>query len=297
MGRELRRVPLDFDWPINKIWDGFENPLHIATKCGVCDGSGSSGPARRLKDTWYGNAPFRPEDRGSTPFLTTDEVIVARATSNVTRSPEYYGRGEQAIEREARRLCGLFNGQWSHHLNDDDVYALIVEGRLFDFTHCWSPKKHRWQPRVPFVLPTAREVNAWSLCGFGHDLINQWICVRAECKRVGVPHECLVCKGEGEHWPSAAAKQAYEDWQPTPPPTGEGFQMWQTVSEGSPISPVFATARELADYLVANPYGIDKGTTAEQWLKFIEGPGWAPSMMGTAETGLMTGVQAVVAEL
>lgn len=26
MGREIRRVPLDFDWPIDKVWDGFLNP-------------------------------------------------------------------------------------------------------------------------------------------------------------------------------------------------------------------------------------------------------------------------------
>ena len=26
MGRELRRVPLDFNWPLNKVWEGFCNP-------------------------------------------------------------------------------------------------------------------------------------------------------------------------------------------------------------------------------------------------------------------------------
>lgn len=26
MGRQVRRVPLDFDWPLNKPWDGFVNP-------------------------------------------------------------------------------------------------------------------------------------------------------------------------------------------------------------------------------------------------------------------------------
>ncbi len=35
MGRELRRVPLDFDWPIDKTWDGYLNP-HYA-ECSDCD--------------------------------------------------------------------------------------------------------------------------------------------------------------------------------------------------------------------------------------------------------------------
>jgi hypothetical protein len=26
MGRELRRVPMDFDWPLHKVWDGYLNP-------------------------------------------------------------------------------------------------------------------------------------------------------------------------------------------------------------------------------------------------------------------------------
>lgn len=222
-------------------------------------------------------------------------MIFERARANVTRAPEYYGRSKNAVEDEALRLCRLFNGQWCHHLNDDDVYALIVAGRLVDFTHSWSREEGRWQPRVPFVLPTAREVNVWSLSGMGHDSINQWVCVKAECKRVGVRHTCVVCDGEGEHWPSAEAKQAYEDWQPTPPPAGDGFQMWETTSEGSPISPVFATALELAQYLAAHNRGIDKGTTAETWLKFIEGDGWAPTMISTPEAGLVTGVQAIAA--
>ena len=28
MGRELRRVPLDFDWPQGKVWQGYLNPLY-----------------------------------------------------------------------------------------------------------------------------------------------------------------------------------------------------------------------------------------------------------------------------
>lgn len=32
------------------------------------------------------------------------------------------------------------------------------------------------------------------------------------------------------------------------PPTGDGYQLWETTSEGSPISPIFTTIEELAEW-------------------------------------------------
>lgn len=294
MGRELKRVPLDFDCPIDSTWSGYLNPLHIATKCEVCDGKGNSPEAQRLYDMWYGYVPFRPEDRGSTPFLPTDEPVRAFATRNVTHSPDFYGRGEEAVAREARRLCTLWNGSWSHHLNADDVAALIAADRLWDFTRTWTPEE-RWKPKVPAYVPTPREVNIWSIGGgIGHDTINSWTCVNAECARLGIELHCPSCDGEGELWPSPETKQAYEDWQRIEPPQGDGYQIWQTVSEGGPISPVFSTPEDLAKHMATTRWGADKGTPYETWLAFIRGPGWAPSMIGTANK-VMDGVSGVVA--
>lgn len=294
MGRELKRVPLDFTWPLNKPWKGFLNPLYTATQCEACGGNGYSTEGNRLKEMWYGQVPFRPEDRGSTPFLTTDAPVRAFATRNVQHSPNYYGSGEQAIEREARRLCRHWNGSWSHHLNADDVTALVEAGRLMDFTHTFDVK-NRWQPKDPPYVPTPREVNEWSVVGMGHDSINQWVCVKAECKRLGVSETCGTCDGEGCHWPSPEAKEAYENWQSYQPPSGDGYQIWETVSEGSPISPVFSTARDLAQHMATTKWGGDPGTSFETWMKFIEGPGWAPSGICATETGWIDGVSAIVA--
>ncbi len=77
------------------------------------------------------------------------------------------------------------------------------------------------------------------------------------------------------------------------PPKGDGYQLWETVTEGSPISPVFATPENLARWLVANDTSITQSTTYEQWLKFIKGDGWAPSMMFSPKHGLESGVSAV----
>src|SRR4051812_919953 len=120
MGREVKRVPLDFAWPLNEPYEGFINDLHdVATECSDCHGSGYSPEAKRLQDLWYGYICFRPEDRGRCPFTPSDPPIRAFAERNVARSPGFYGPYiEPNVESEALRLCILFNGQWSHHLNE-----------------------------------------------------------------------------------------------------------------------------------------------------------------------------------
>ncbi len=292
MGREIHRVPLDFAWPLEKVWQGYLNPHYEGHQedCPDCAGSGASPLAKQLGDRWYGYGDFKPEDRGSVPFTPEDACVRRFAERNVSHSPDFYGTGEAAIQREARRLCRHFNSQWSHHLNDDDVAALLEAGRLMDFTHTFT-RGEGWKKREDAPIPTAREVNEWSIGGFGHDSINQWTVVKAECARQGVSSLCPTCDGEGHTWSSEEAKQRAEAWERENPPKGDGYQLWETVTEGSPISPVFATPEALAAWLVDHPRGVDAGTTYAQWLAFIRGPGWAPSFIGT-DAGLLTGVQA-----
>lgn len=294
MGRELKRVPLDFAQPLNERWHGFVNPHHTAVKCPHCDGTGSSPTARHLKDQWYGYAEFHPEDRGSAPFAVDHPHVRALAERNARPDREIRWLGCD-VEREARRLADMFNGQWMHHLNEADVAALVDGGRLRDLTHTFTPGSG-WKANEPVRVPTPAEVNEWSLSGFGHDSINQWIVVGAECKRLGIESSCEHCSGEGETWPSEDARKLYDDWQSFEPPTGPGYQIWETVSEGSPISPVFATPEALASHMAGTRWGADRGTSYETWLKFITGPGWAPSAVMTAGV-VVAGVTAVGAAI
>jgi len=296
MGRQLRRVSLDFSWPQNKVWSGFLNHHHDqSVKCTHCAGTGSTAAARHLNNLWYGNGnvPFRPEDRGSKPLTPETPAVRAFAERNVKRDPSFYGLFEEEnIIREARRLCSHWNDQWGHHLNADDVKALIDEGRLWEFTHDFI-KGVGWKKKAFFVMPTPEEVNTWSIQGFGHDSLNCWIVINAELARTGQEGTCPNCKGEGTTWPREEDKLAYDNWTSTEPPEGEGYQLWETVSEGSPISPVFEHPEDLARWLVVNRDGsIDSGTTFKQWMTFISGPGWAPSMIGTS-AGLVLGVQGI----
>ena len=67
MGRELKRVPLNFDWQINELWCGYVNP-HKVHKCKECDGLGYSKEYERLKDEWY---DFNSENYKPNPFRNT----------------------------------------------------------------------------------------------------------------------------------------------------------------------------------------------------------------------------------
>jgi hypothetical protein len=296
MGREVKRVPLDFDWPLNEVWSGFLRPDRFdEMPCPNCE-RGYSPHAEALFKLWYGDLPFDPATTGSTPLTADTPAVRAFAERNVTRSPEYYGRGEQAIRCEAQRLAELWNGSWSHHLSQDDVDALVAAGRLMDFTHTWNPET-RWQKIEPAVVPTAAQVNEWSLYAFGHDGINAGVVIRARCEREGVADTCATCEGHGSIEAYVGQRAEAETWEPTEPPTGDGWQLWETVSEGSPISPVFADAEGLAQWLTtpASCWGaMKRPMTIEQARGFV-GARWAPSFIGNAG-GLHEGAEFVGSE-
>jgi hypothetical protein len=62
-----------------------------------------------------------------------------------------------------------------------------------------------------------------------------------------MPLTCEICQGHGylEAFPGQRAEA--EAWKPAEPPAGEGWQLWETASEGSPVSPVFPDADGLAN--------------------------------------------------
>ena len=310
MGREIKRVALDFQWPLNKIWEGFINPYYkYAHNCKICDGSGSSPRAKELSDMWYGYVEFNPESNGSKPFTIHHPKVRALATRNAFFNE--YGRGvnidnywkfyegnkdrlipsSSMIDREAKRLCDFYNNSWGHHLSQEDVDVLVKENRLHDFTHAWSKEKG-WQLKIPAYHPTAEEVNDWSIGGGGHDSINQWICVKARCKKEKVGFTCTHCKGSGTIWESKEYKTQANKWKPQEPPAGPAFQIWETVSEGSPVSPAFEKPEDLANWMVLFDTSVTKKTSYEQWLKFIVNEQSVPSMIITGGK-MMSGVEAI----
>ncbi|MGL4667505.1 MAG: hypothetical protein ACRCWR_06215 [Saezia sp.] len=188
------------------------------------------------------------------------------------------------MDTEALRLIEMWNAQWCHHINSDDVMALLEAGRLMDFTHRPRTDEQReivrkkladggnsWLPESNGYVPTPEEVNIWSLGVLTHDGCNQHVIVAAECARRGCSTTCVKCEGEGTLWPSPEVQKQAEEWAETEPPSGDGYQLWQTTSEGSPVSPVFPTIDELCEWgeWGATTFGSCRAT-AQEWRKMLD---------------------------
>jgi hypothetical protein len=164
----------------------------------------------------------------------------------------------------------------------------VRAGRLSDLLDSWyhfNDEKNVWEKcdtSVPYkdrkwveceqpTFPTPEQVNVWNLKTMGHDAINRSICVETRAKELGVYGYCECCNGEGEIWFSDEIKQLAENWEQVEPPIGEGFQMWENTSEGSPMSPVFETFDELCEWCSENAsiFGTNQFVSKEEWIKCL----------------------------
>jgi hypothetical protein len=78
-----------------------------------------------------------------------------------------------------------------------------------------------------------------------------------------------------------------------PPWTAEDathFQLYETVTEGTPLSPVFATTAELVEHLVTHGDGWDRPVSRAAAEAFVR-TGWVPSMVFVPGRGVVTGVE------
>jgi len=102
------------------------------------------------------------------------------------------------------------------------------------------------------------------------------ILVETRAKRKGFWGVCNDCKGEGEVAnlnPAIVSMYAkvnlFETWEPTLPPSGVGWQLWEMEDDPSPHSPVFETPEELAKFCAKSLSGPVK-----DWLEWIQEEGY-----------------------
>ena len=99
--------------------------------------------------------------------------------------------------------------------------------------------------------------------------------------------ECPLCESSGKTLKNKECPLCDGSKKVSPviePPTGfgkeeKGYQVWEDVSEGSPVSPVFLRPEDLAHWMTENDDSITSGTSYKAWLKMIKEEGGCPSMM------------------
>lgn len=302
MSREVRRVPLDFDWPLRTPYSGSSMPKELEpVACTGCAGRGESEIGKVLYDLWWGKVPFRPEDNGSTPHTPETPGMMDHCRRKLIDARAFYddlhgSRGEETVLREARRLCGIWNGMWQHHLSQEDVDALLDgERNLEGLTHRFGPDG--WEV-IPRERPSVEEVNVWTLRlnGCGPLSMPALAIHRAAAIRRGGQLECGACGGEGWIHRDEEHRRAHDAWTPSEPPSGPGYQIWETVTSGSPVSPVFLRPEDLATWMVDETRFDDDAVGHDAWLHFVREEGFAPS--GVLVNGVMvSGIMAYARNL
>lgn len=238
MGREVRRVPIDFDWPMGKVWQGFLIPEDLCTgKCEACDGSGSTNARRAVEQT-----------ANLLLMLDNDRTDQARGRQlHPYFSSFFYGpRPSADIAEFGEGLAGRAGGFGGHDAID------------------------RWNALEKIIEAAGLDPRVWGICA--------------------------RCEGHGDVEKYVGQRAAAEAWEPTDPPKGDGWQYWETVSEGSPISPVFATAEELSLWLQTDySWGANHGPLTKEQADNMVRVGWAPSGI-VDSTGFHTGDTAIPSE-
>lgn len=264
MGREIKRVPVDFRWPLNKVWGGFINPNHK--------------PCPEENKTCF---------RGMSAAGMWFDAIVRFLTMVGENGAE-----NQPGHSEAERARGcLFPHPYLTEFPQAPTtgYATEVVKNADAMFPEEFQRQMKWQyiqrnSPIKVIEPDAGCAEMIrALAGFDKPLQGglfgtynglQSAFYKRFQRMMKLPKgwdQCSVCKGENIH---PDAKEAYDAWKETPIPTGEGWQMWETVSEGSPVTPVFPTAEGLVEHLVS-----EMGHTRKAAEAFCVDGGWVPSMM------------------
>lgn len=243
MSREIKRVALDFDWKMNKVWKGYMSPEDLqGEKCAECDGSGQTDSAwwlqhysyrfQMLLDDFTMNQPL---DRRPHPYFTEDPY------PHGTWEKGPHGNREFTVRRPSGDIQELMNGLAENIGRDHSDYYTVFH-----------------------ALIKASGVEKWGVC--------------------------KPCKGTGRLEQHDGQFSQRDAWEPFEPPAGDGWQVWETVSEGSPVSPVFSTQEALIEWLTSENYrtGIHIPLTIEEAERFVENA-WAPTFISTPEKGLVTG--------
>jgi hypothetical protein len=125
----------------------------------------------------------------------------------------------------------------------------------------------------------------------------KWVkaCVAWAAKDIDALRELDEYLPEGEEAETFDKHPFYWEWTDNPPKEewyrpeftapADHFQYYENVSEGTPVSPVFATREELAVWLVESyNYSEDAAHHAAQG-------GWVPSGVGIGGVGYMNGAE------
>lgn len=276
MGREIKRVPAGFNWPIGKVWEGFLNPH-------------------------YKSCPNKECCHGYRPSYIVVEGVIAlllTAAEGLRRRPD--ADGNRHLHPYFEGFLHLDNVENGKSDDKDEFLRHLREQVMGRNTRIVFNDEEML--RIPIALLAKKDkkraemrLNDFKNGGgfpLGFDAIDRWECTEAFLKWLGIKKKdllCPTCMGESM---DPAVKQVYEAWKETPIPEGDWWQVWETVSEGSPVTPAFPTAEALIDHLclVGDDWSKGKPYSRDAAENFVKNTGWVPSLM-VGPGGVKSGIE------
>jgi hypothetical protein len=291
MGRKIKRVPLDFDWPFEETWEGFLNPWR--KNCMWCHNSGVTETSDRFEsfcmnvNVLYASVADRPENFVPARPFPPEFKTMSRMTKQPCKWPWPHLdiletlteiAGVSLSDEDAERILNLVNAWHDPYTPPRYPYqSITVRGQQRNFPHPYLTEDSISDPGTtlgPFLKGIGGG-SGWSASRFD---VSRKICRHIynleegqypyDLEEYKALFECPACSGSGL---DPRCREKYDGWEPTPIPEGPGYQIWETVSEGSPVSPVFETKGALVIWMV------EEGTTQESAEAFTKSE-WVPSM-------------------
>lgn len=248
--RTVRRVPMDFSWPLHKVWDGY-----ICHLGGPCPGAGKT--------------CFNGSTAGG-KWLERICSLIAMIGDEAACAPH-----AEELKARGRLYPHPYLEEWSQAPRTempDDVAAELREiepqGRRMQAFADWRRRNPaKLLPLTSDLVELAKGLGVREPVGIGSDY---YYVYKKLVEAAGLTENwgtCPVCEGNAD---DPAKRAEVEAWKETSPPSGEGWQLWETCSEGSPVSPVFETATALAEWCADNATTFASfKATKEQWLRMF----------------------------
>jgi len=170
---------------LNEVVNFYFELIRKNKQCDHCEGTGYNEQTKKLSEDWYS-----------------------------------FGNEEWILLPNGRRYN---NKAWQYHLTEIEAEALVKAGRLNELMkiNCYyeedQNKWHGWINGVNKeidkpIYPTPEQVNEWAKIGFGHDGINQYICLKARAKYLNIWGNCEYCNGNRIIYTEEKARLGLQLW-------------------------------------------------------------------------------------
>jgi hypothetical protein len=163
--------------------------------------------------------------------------------------------------REIRKV----HKTWVHPCDEEGNAIPLHEGPYSKALADWKEQKRQWD--LGFVKDWSKDELAWKPKDTDCETFEEW------------------------HGEKPVAHDYMPEWEPE---DLTHIQMYETCTEGTPISPPMEMPEELARWLAdnnASAFG-GQGASYEAWLSMCK-RGWAPSAIFSSDKGMQSGVEAL----